>query len=611
MLAGRGEPSESMLARMTEWRSASITWAGMVALAVLLAVGATWPAVLYLDTHLIEPITSIDVQCGMWWPWAFAQALVHGQPIFYRTDLVWPDGQDIRLNAWNFLAPLVFLPVTLLASPVAAMNLRALGSMVLDGLACGWAAWKVTGRRAGAAAALVIGSTCAYTWIEGDSGRLEQALWAPIALYLGGLVLLRREPGRWHHRLFCGVWLAIAGGVYWFYGYFLVVLTLLFGAWWAAMGNLDRRGFIDLFWVGALALLFVVPFLVPTGSALLFDGSVYRAMRDSVAHPLLWQSRAALEVPAGFIGPFGGPLMVRSWRLSVLVLPLSFWVALGARGPARLLGASGLLGAVFAAGAVLVGFHHRLVVLAGRAVPLPMALLDLLPGWHRFWWPYRWVAVATAGAALCAGWVVARLRRATLALVLLGAFCMGESALLLRNGIRLATPAEYRAVVPEGLRAIAALEGTHPILELPLGQGIRLAWQIWHHQPIDGGMAWVVPAGRSEAWKRRARELPLWRAATSALAGEVVEHPAPWTTEETGGFEYVLLSHGGPGSREFGGAGKLDELLGPPFYCDGAVAVWAVPGVSAVPPGLTAESTPCWLGPDRGAARETGPASGQ
>ena len=72
---------------------APVAW---IALAVLAVLIATWPAVLHPDRPL-EPLHLPDVQGGLYWPWAFARSLVAGEALYLRPELLWPEGQDLRL----------------------------------------------------------------------------------------------------------------------------------------------------------------------------------------------------------------------------------------------------------------------------------------------------------------------------------------------------------------------------------------------------------------------------------------------------------------------------------------------------------------------------------
>ena len=167
---------------------------------------------------------------------------------------------------------------------------------------------------------------------------------------------------------------------------------------------------------------------------------------------------------------------------------------------------------------------------------------------------------------------------------------------MLRGGPVLDRPVHLPARVPGLVKSLAEVPGSAPILQLPLGRlpSGGLVWTAWHHQPIDGGIAWSMHPARGDEYAQRLREVPL----LAALAGNTLPAPLPargseWTEEESGGFHYVVFfvppesQEKGPGSRpspHLEEVAQVSQILGEPFYNDADFVAWTVPGVGQVPP---------------------------
>ena len=567
------------------WRGArSAAWAVLwVGLAAALAVATTWPAALRLADHSLPQLIHPDLQCGLWWGSAMARWVTGEGELFLRPDLLWPDGQDTRFMLWNLAAQLVLSPIYAWFSPLLATNVAALICMVLNGLASAWAGRVVSGTRLGALAGLVVGATNTYGFTEGASGRMDQALWAPMALFMGGLVLLWRHPGRWKTRGICGLALGLAGAVYWFYAYFLVLLLALVAAVALAWRRLPLARVRDLAAVGLISLAVASPFLVPLLLKVVEGGAMIRMAVDQQGDPFQNQARFAVPILWGHLGALGPHLSVPGTRLPLLGLPLCLLAAWRGRGAVRWVGAMGALASVFSAGPLLLGAQGRPLTVGQYELWGPMALLDALPGFVRFWFPYRWQAVICAALAVSLPWLLSRLRRQRLALAVLALCFVAEGAALVRPGADV--PFMRPAAVPEFFDAVARMGGQRPILNLPfhIPGGTTMGFAAWHRQPIDGGLGpWFYS---HQGHRQRRKTVLLWRTLAAALAGKPVQAPARWTSQQAGGFHYVILFNHAFNPQEVPlRVDQISAVLGPPCTRSELMSAWAVPGVGQAPP---------------------------
>lgn len=525
-------PLPQMRARLVGWTG---RWWWAPLLALLIPVLVSWPAVTVAADHVLSRPTDPDLGCGLWWPEAFARSLGHANNPFFRPELSWPEGQDTRLLLWNFLPQVLMLPLVALGRPLA-LNASALMWASLNGLACCWLGWTVSRSRLGAAVALVAGASALYGFFEGASGRPEQALFAPVALYIGAWVQLneRSSTGR---LAFAGLALALAGATYWFYAYFLILMSPLLA-----------RSLRSLVVVGAFSALFVVPFLLPVGCALAEGGGAYSAMLDSGDGATVRAVHASIGADA-WLGVFGPPLRDLGGRFSVLMLPAVIFGLWRRRWRLALL--AGL--------AVLLGMGPLLRLDAGTgdaSITLPMAWLAHLPGWERFWWPYRWLGVAIPAFAALA----AMLPRRTWQAALLG------SALLLEAGIGL------RGLVWSPYPSPPAVQG--PAVLVPLGATSNaLVGLLPTGTRVDAGLAFSAgPQVRGEAWEQRRVESPLMRALDTVSEGG----RAPRLSDEEltrDGFRSVVVQRALVSPRALV---QLERLLGEPEV-DGLIVVYRLP----------------------------------
>jgi hypothetical protein len=531
-------------------------------LALLAAVVATWPAVLRVGTHLHGDPWFSDTQVGLWWGWHVPRALLRLQDPFVAQELVWPEGQDVTLLVWNLGAQLLSAPFFLLLAPVAALNASAFLTQALNGVACAWAVRALGGDAHGQSLAAGLAGASAYAWIEAGHGRFEQAMWFPLPVFLGALLTARPR--------LAGVALGVAGALYWFHAYFLVLVCVV---WWAFAPRARLRAALE---VGCAALAVALPFLLRVAWAALGPAVEAGAVAQSGGDGLRMQAAAVSAFPVDWLWPIADRPLQYAARLPLFLLPAGVWALWRGTGAVRALGACALACAVLSAGPWAAAGNGVLHRPGGHAVPLPMLLLDVLPGFRRFWWCYRWLGLAIPAAIVTLGTL--RLRAPVVAVA--GLLACVETAALLRGGPSFASPALREVVVPRALAVLARLPDSAPIVQLPTDGllNANVGAIPFHGQPIDGGIVYQIPQARSSAWRARAGSSPLWQALRGGPPRRM------FSASDTGGFRYVLLWKSDRDAQRVRALdASLRQSFGPPAAEDATLSLWAIPGSGSRP----------------------------
>jgi hypothetical protein len=544
--------------------------------ATLIAAAATWPWVTGMHDHIAWAIQHPDVQCGLWWPQQVAESVLALRNPFFDPDLLYPNGQDVTLLVWNLGVQLLFLPVHALADPLLGMNLVVFLTLVVNGVASAWAARAVTRSDIAGWAALVVATADLYAFGEGATGRPEQALWAPNVVYLAALTMLYRQPGRKRWIRTAAAALALSGAVYWFHAYFLVLLTVGVAVVRLVLRRLSARALLDCVQIALWSALFVLPFVLPVVLATIDGDSAYDAIRSTVSNSVAQQMSASV-VPGHFLSPFA-PAFEAS-RNAAPLLPVLLLAGL-VRRRSRFVAVLGIAALLFAMGPLVgsVGVPMQLgsvkngppLRIGGGVVYLPGILLNVLPGYERFWWPYRWLGVALPAGVLCAGAWAARARGGRLLVCAFLTASVVHLAFSVRAGRRFMAP----FVPPPPFVAISRLPHTAPVLVL--GDGASLVGsQAFLEQPMDIGLASHV------------RDVV--NVAPNAFADAVARGREPegglWTEETSLGYHYVVFHGVKPRSGGWPGD-NASRALRTPIYSGPYATVWAVPGVSEAPPGM-------------------------
>jgi len=525
-------------------RDALLVLSTVVAVVLIVA----WPLPRYLDSHLFIPLLDPDVQCGLWWPDAFVGSVLSGQDPFWRPELNYPEGQDVRLLVWNVFVQLLFLPLYAAMGPVRSLNTVALLVAILNGLASGWAGWMATQDRRGAFAGALVGAGTLFGLFECLNGRPEQGLWAPLAIYAGAWFGVLQ--GRRGMAVLAGVALSIAGATYWFYAVFGLLGTLPFAAWMAW-----RRELRPLLVAGAASLLTVLPFLLPIALGMGAEDSAYTTLRDTM-DTVAQQTRASVAFPADLFGGLIGGADVPSTRFPLVLLPLALAGLVLPR--TRALAAGTLAFAVLAAGPALM--DAKGVPFADTPIVLPHAALNHLPGFSRFWWPYRWIAPAVVLLGLVAARLAARLPEWSV--WVLGVVLVLDAKLVIKQAEVFLSP----VAIPEALTGLQTSTEAVPVAAYPpltVENGL-VGLQPFHRQPIDAGLAWNETSALRGGWDQRAE--------TGLLAGlSAIHDDREPGALEWGEFGAVVAFLPGNSERE---AAALVRWLGPPDDSADALYVW-------------------------------------
>ncbi len=574
------------------WRRELV--AGSVAGAVL-AVAASWPLVTVLSTHAMYPFVDPDVQVGLWWPGEVVRGLSAFRNPFVVPELNWPEGQDVTLYLWNLGAELLFGPLHILLGPLAGSNLSLILAAVLDGLACGAAARLLKLPRSAGLVALIIGATCSYSMVEVGAGRPMTALWAPVPIYLAAFLRLQDEPGNWRLVAVAALSLTASGAIYWFYAYFLVLLSVLLILLQAFLRRLTLAHVKDLFRLGAISFVTVSPFLAPLVLALL-RGRTGLSLGPNIT--LASQQLSSCLLPESFLGPFSDAHNWCSSRPPLLLLPVCAIGVATLKGPARYAGGLALLAVLFGMGFCVARPDGTALHWGNKVFLLPGYLLNALPGYPRLWWTNRWLGIAVPAFALTAAALAARLPRIAFFLPVFALWSVWECAMAIRVGLPPGAR-RYEYVAPPAVLSDLDQDGKRgPVLQVAEGGLMNgmVGLRAFHHQPINSGLLWHM--------KRHPPRNALEAAVEEALVSDAMFH-GPWTAEETGGYRYVLLVEDVPAGRltqshgEGQAVGRLSRLLGPPFFADERFALWEVQTSERLPPGRGGQVSP--LHPGRGA----------
>ena len=360
---------------------------GLAALVGACVVWMSWP----LPLHVGEVWTSARAEGDLAWSlllhaWTTDALLGHGS--WTQDPRTWaPEGGSLPTSAWNLVALGSTAWLGWGSSALAGWHRSMLWVGLLNGAGGAWLGHRVGGR-AGAVVGAVACACAPLPWFELAEGRLEQGLIGPLAVWLGEAWALPRAP----RPALAGVSLGLVAATYWFFGPIgaVVALPLLL----AGPGRQAPTGPLGPWLVGGALLLAIVGLgLAPIAEAA-WSGSRGAAVSDPVLSRV--QRISSSVSPLALL--LGGPLPAHRLPVAVvLALPLA-----AIRPTVRPWALAVALAGVLAAGA-LVTIDGQPLRIAGMELSLPLRALDLLPGFSRFWWPDRIVAVAmVAGAGLLA-----------------------------------------------------------------------------------------------------------------------------------------------------------------------------------------------------------------
>ncbi len=573
----------------------------------------------------------VDLYGTLWFYWWIQDCIVQlHDPGF--TDLFFhPLGKDIFAHTGNnFVDALVSVPFQWVLrfpryQPVFVAAILLGNALSFRPLAARFAPasrqvpwWRMAlgGGQATVAGFVATGlwQACAFTLFEITAGRPTQAFLWFLPLALDRMLALEAERPRRADALWAGVFTALQALVYWFMGYFQLLLWAWLGAWALARSPERRTLLLRRYALAAGAcLLLVTPFVV--GMALEASSGAVPGLvggKGLFASPEVLHNNVATQLHGYWMMErWGAPMLGHiTW---VLVIALVAWKA---SDRLRWLGAVALL----------------LVVSVGPALPLEggdsvawypyLLLYNTVPFLDRLWFPYRLVvmvflvlctALAAALVPLLRALAAApRPRLAGLAPPLLALSLLGLN--LLEQHHQLCWPFVTRDVTPPAVYPWIGQQGG-AVIHMPFGiNQPSIIWQTVHAQPIFGGMGenarLLWPEGMTErvridiiAYMRRATRDPGGATLPSSERGLI--------RLRSEGFRWVVLHRDlveaenrdrlpmGNTSRgkatltleqlqqlPFRTTEAFSRALGPPVAVEGPLVVWDLLGEAVAPGGL-------------------------
>lgn len=553
------------------------------------ALVAFWPLLPVFDTHLPHFPAEPDLQVGVWFPWHVAERLRAGSDPFFAPELHWPRGLDLRLYVWNIGCALLVAPLHLVLPPIPAFNASLLLFATLNGLAGHVVGARFGGTRAAAVAAGLVATWAFEPLYELCAGRPEQGFLAPLLLAVLFLARVLEEPGRLRWAGALGGALGFAGMCYWLNPYLLALCAapavLVRLARGPARGALLRGLSVALGTSLCVAMPALLPVLlaVPGGT-----GEAAGPLGAGVSGALLLGQSLTLSGVVRFLAPRQVATLETQVPL-VLVAALLFSLPAAVRRRGAL-----LLLTTVTCGALLLALGPRIQVTpasvagTGEALPGPFALVEHLPGLSRFWWPRRFLGVATAAGTGVVALLVSQGRgpwgpwgRAvvTVGLLLLELHELGPRSRGVAGG-----GAPHPLLAPAFFRGLGAAPGTAPVLQVPLLTlpNEQVLDQVVHRQALFGSLAQTRADLRPATLLAVALEEPFRHLLPGA--------PPPASpadlraTLAARGFHWVVLRRDLPGL-----AADLEPWaltrLGEPTLREGGLLAWDV-GPSAAAPFL-------------------------
>lgn len=554
-----------MESRHRRW-GAALRWAGWWLFYLAAAALALAPLLPVAATHLPHFPADPDLQVGVWLPWHTAQRLAAWADPYTAPGLGWPEGLDLRPHVWNLGCPLLAAPLFLVLPPVLAFNLSILGFASLNGLAGHLLGWRVAGGGAGSLPAVTAGLLATLSPAplhELCSGRPEQGFLAPLLLAASFLAAWAADPGRRSHAVGLGVALASSGLCYWLapvlLGACALVPVVSYVIW-------DRPGIRvrSLMWAMVVAGLVALPGILPLLGVL---ERAHEAAPGAAEYPSL--------AVAGLLRFLAPRSLARPDTVFPLGLSLALLLALGH--PRRALVWLGVGGTALAlALGPQVTWNGQ-----GPGFPGPFALFSHLPILERFWWPVRLLGLATVGAVgASAVGVASRTGRAspwTWAVALVGLVVLEGVEMAPRGRTAPFGGAVHLVKQPALWRELGEGGGPWPILQVPLLTlpNDEVLDQVFHRQPLFGGLAQNHPRLVARSLAERASEEPFCHLALEGCEGGGTSEPSALRSALVArGIGVVVARLDVPTVPRDGVLEWATARLGPPDTAEGPWLLW-------------------------------------
>ncbi|HUT15845.1 MAG TPA: hypothetical protein VMY98_06335, partial [Anaerolineae bacterium] len=490
---------------------------GKVSARTLFTVLGAYVVLTVVFTHpvtaniLTQPAGSTDVYEYMWELWWAKRSIVdlHISPASV-TALYYPYGAHHPLLLLDAYLMLTSLPLVILFSPAAAINLHLLSSYALTGFTTYLLCYSLTRRHW---PAFIGGAVFAFSPFRADRaahGVISMALTYWLPLYVLFLMRLFERP-RMRNAIFCGIALGFSIlSSFLHLAHFVVPFTLVFLAYhhFAGRRRLYSLPFLKCAVVAAgLACLMILPAYVPLLKARLAGELEYFSRFGVLSH-----SAALL----GFVVPPSFQLIVRQFEplrtfLQELLPGRYYMVYLGlvsvllamvglVSRKARLWGIVALVSAVLALGPFLhVTRDLAEVTVADRTgyVLLPGAMLTRLPFYEWARGPARFAELTVFSIAILASYGVRtayRLRWSRVARV--STLCTLLVLLLADYALFVPFPTQDLSV-PAFYSEVQGDAGDYGILDLGTERFNHegMYFQTVHQHPLARGFIYRYPSG--------------------------------------------------------------------------------------------------------------------
>jgi hypothetical protein len=595
---------------------------GFYALVALLGVG---PA-LARGGHVVGD--GVDLYGTLWFYWWIQDCLVHLRDPGFTELFFHPLGKDIFAHTGNnFVDALISAPFQWVLrfpryQPVFVATILLGNALSFRPLAARFAGapervpwWRraLGGGRASLAGFVATGlwMGCSYTLFEITAGRPTQAFLWFLPLALDRLLALEQPDARWRDAVAAGLFTALQALVYWFMGYFQLLLWLWLGAW-ALLRGPERRALLGRYALASLCCLAVVaPFAVAmaleAGAGAvpgLIGGQGLLAGPESLANNVATQLHGYWMMER-----WGAPMLGHATWLAVIAL-----VAWKAPQRLRWLGAALLL--------LAVGLGPAIPTAGGESVPwYPYLLLyNTVPFLDRLWFPYRIVVMVFLLISACTGAALVPLFRRLAASrprlagwgpALVATLLLGGN--LLEQNRQLCWPFVTRDVNPPAVfRWIGEQQGA--LIHLPFGiNQPAIVWQTIHGQPTFGGMGESARLLWPPGFERRLSNDLVRFLRRSTVRPERATLPSSARGLELlrqDGFRWVVLHRDLVESENrhrldtalpsaaldvaalralpLAATERIIEALGAPVAVEGPLVVWDLQGGAEPPPDLRA-----------------------
>ncbi|MDQ7824828.1 MAG: hypothetical protein RDV48_18665 [Candidatus Eremiobacteraeota bacterium] len=564
------------------------------------ALGVIAPVLPVIRTHVVGELGLMqDLEGNLWVQWYVHKALSSGISPFYTALDYYPYGCNLLLLLGNMADAFLSLPFQLLFHRWAYFNVMCMAVIIANALS-GYA----LGRTLLFSPAVsficgLVGALNPYVLFEISHGRVAQSMIFPMMLYLLCALRFFRGTATRRDLFLAALSFVISCLFYWFYGFFLVMVTFLYLCW--LLASKERGVLKKAAALACLSALMLVPVILPYWSAYKHsdsdtgirfftdfppgDSVMNGAFEGNIKYILALSE--SLRNPFSMTHFSSPPTMV----LAIFFLP--FAALLFMKGAPRFWGAVFLFFFLISLGPYMKVGDTFYVTALGSPVPLPYLLFyKYLPFFSRLYYPYRMESVMVLSMVIMTGYALSRfMKREGLPL---GAKWGIVSLILLLYGGELTLkgylPVQVSRPCAPAFYSMISREGAIALVNVPIGYcHDAVLYQIYHGKAMLGGPGEFDVMRYPGRYKRFIEE----NALLCRFFTLEKEHYVP--VEELRcdagklslkGFKYVIAHRRFFQAMENPG-GKLDydeaialleEVLGPPLASTPGETLFLLPG---------------------------------